>query len=158
MENLQDFDALAQRKKWSKEELSKVQAFIKEHHDTLSPLEKLDNRFFAIKTEMTHYILAEEVTQPKTIGAFIKEYIKAAKELMGISQKRLGTYWGVSNNLGKYLSGERGLNADLALKIAATFNVSPELLLDVQKKNQLLEIEQHLDYKTKYSLDNLLRA
>ena len=60
MENLHEFDAQIgsnERKEWSEEHLANVQDFIKSHYDQLSPIEKLENRLYAIKTEMEHYLM-----------------------------------------------------------------------------------------------------
>ena len=160
MENLHEFDGQIgsnERKEWTEEHFAKVQNFIKSHYDQLSPIEKLENRLYAIKTEMEHYLM-EDSKEVRSIGSFVKEAVNAFKKILKIPQKRFEELWGISGNMGKYLKGERAISPELALKIACTLKITPKLLLDIQTKNELIKMDKYQGYKEKYSYDNLLRA
>lgn len=146
-------------KKWTKEHSRNVQAFIKQQYAQTDPLEKLENKLFAIKLQMQDYLQNEAITEIKTVGEFIQEAITAFKELLNISKKALAEHWETTTaNLSKYINKERGLNVELALKIASTFDIPAQLLLDVQIKNQLLELSNKKDYEKEFSLEELTRA
>ena len=89
--------------------------------------------------------------------------MSAFKKFEGITQKQLAEYWGVStSNLRKYVVGERPLSPTLIYKMAATFETSPKLWLDIQSKNQLfkklIEIDKIKSAEKEYSLEELIRA
>lgn len=154
-----DKDLGIKPRKWTKEHSSNVQTFIKEHYDQTDPLEKLENRLFAIKLEMQDYLQNEAISEIKTVGKFIQEAITAFKELLSISKKALAEHWETTTaNLSKYINKERGLNVELALKIASTLDIPAQLLLDIQIKNQLLELSNKKDYEKEFSLEELTRA
>jgi len=146
-------------KKWTKEHSRNVQAFIKQQYAQTDPLEKLENKLFAIKLQMQDYLQNEAITEIKTVGEFIQEAITVFKEVLNISKKALAEHWETTTaNLSKYINKERGLNVELALKIASTFDIPAQLLLDVQIKNQLLELSNKKDYEKEFSLEELTRA
>ena len=146
-------------KKWTKKHSQNVQDFIKQHYAQTDPLEKLENRLFAIKLQMQDYLQNEDITEIKTVGTFIQEAITAFKELLNISKKALAEHWETTTaNLSKYLNKERGLNVELALKIASTLDVPAQLLLDIQIKNELLIVGTKKDYEKEFSLEELIRA
>jgi plasmid maintenance system antidote protein VapI len=154
-----DNDLGIKPRKWTKEHSSNVQVVIKQHYDQTDPLEKLENRLFAIKLEMQDYLQNEAITEIKTVGKFIQEAITAFKELLNISKKALAEHWEMTTaNLSKYINKERGLNVELALKIASTLDIPAQLLLDIQIKNQLLELSNKKDYEKEFSLEELTRA
>jgi len=159
MKNLSEFNnriGFNKRKEWTDEDLAKVQAFQKEHYDKMSSTEKLENKLFAIKTKIEHYLMQPTITEKKMVGEFIKEGILAFKKIAGITQEKLAKYWGTTSpNLRKYIKGERRLSIDLAIKIGSTFDLEPDLLMDVEIKNQLLSPD-YKGYKEKYSLGKLL--
>ncbi|NET80395.1 hypothetical protein [Okeania sp. SIO1F9] len=146
-------------KKWTKEHSKNVQDFIKQHYAQTDPVEKLENRLFAIKLQMQDYLQNEDITEIKTVGEFIQEAIAAFKELLQISKKALAEHWETTTaNLSKYLNKERVLNVELALKIASTLDVPAQLLLDIQIKNELIKVGNKKDYEKEFSLEELIRA
>lgn len=157
LQNLNSNIGFNEPQKWTKEHFKNVQNYIKNQYEQYSPNQKLEIRLYALKIEMEHYLLDETPKELKSIGYFIREGINAFKEYVGISQKYLGEYWGISQNLGKYLNNERPISPELAMKIAATFSFSPKLLLHIQNKNELLEIEKNDNYKTEYSMEKLIQ-
>lgn len=146
-------------RKWTKEHSKNVQAFIKEYYVQTNPVEQLEDRLFAIKLEMQDYLQDETIAELKTVGVFIQEAITVFKELLNISKKALAEHWETTTaNLSKYLNKDRSLNAELALKIASTLDIPAQLLLDIQIKNQLLELSNKKDYEKEFSLEELIRA
>lgn len=147
------------RKDWSNDEFQEIDAYIKALYDAQSPKEKLDNVILGVCAEMENYLENENISEVKPVGYFLEAFMKAFKSFAGITQKRMAEHWDITApNLRKYIKGDRSLGVELALKIATTFNTSAQLWLDVQSKNQLLEIEEYKDFKDRYAANKLFRA
>ena len=163
MQNLKKTVDVSPSREWSPEHFEKVKAQINALYEQQTPIEKLENKMYAIKSKMKDYLDKEDVSEIKTTGDFLQEYMSAFKKFGGITQKQLAEYWGIStSNLRKYVTGERSLNPTLIYKIATTFETSPKLWLDIQSKNQLfkklMEINEIESAEKKYSLEELIRA
>lgn len=142
------------RKNWTQKDFLETSSYIKELYDAQSPQEKLDNAVYAIRVGMEFY-LEEDISKIKTLGDFVAELLDVYKKFGRITHERIAKHWDLSaSNLRKYIKGERSISIDLILKIAATSKTKPQLWLDVQNKNQLLEIQQK-NYAEKYSLEKL---
>jgi plasmid maintenance system antidote protein VapI len=158
METIKKYDSRV-REVWTGEDFENIDSLLKQHYAQTPSIEKLEHALFAIKLDMQDYLIAEEIIELKSVGTFVEEAIVACKQILNISKKTLAIYWETTSpNLSKYLKGERSLNAELALKIASTLDIPAQLLLDIQIKNQLLELSNKKDYEKEFSLKELIRA
>ena len=63
------------------------------------------------------------------------------------------------SNLYKYLIGERKLNPKLILKLSHFSHTKPEYWIQIQVKNELIELKkENTDYYEKYDYRNLIGA
>lgn len=147
------------REGWTGDDFKNIDDLLKQHYAEIPSIEKLEHQLFAIKLNMQDYLTMEDITVIKPIGLFIEEAIVACKKTLKISKKTLAKYWGTTSpNLSKYLKGERSLSVELALRVASTLDIPAQLLLDIQIKNQLLELSNKKDYEKEFSLEELTRA
>lgn len=84
-------------------------------------------------------------------------------ELLGQIKVRKGAfaeYIEISpRNINKYFNGERKFTMEHLLKLEKLFNVPAETLLEIQVKNELIQIKQsHKGAYDKYKLEDLLTA
>ena len=87
------------------------------------------------------------------VGDFIKECLR----VIDVRQKHFAAYidWN-SGNLTKLLNGSRKVNYELAMILGNTFNINPSLWLQVQDKNELMQLRRVNREKYKgYSLHRL---
>lgn len=145
---------------WNKEEVSEQVDLINRIQQQQSPLEKVELELFNLQLQLKNYLRTDQIPDLGTSpGTYIQAGMSAFKQHLNISNTKLARYWGMTTqNLSKYLKGERSLNIELTFKIAATFDWPPELLLNVQHKNELQQYDDYETYKEKYDLENLLHS
>lgn len=166
MQKLKKTVEVSQSREWSPEHLENVKAQINALYEQQTPIEKLENKIFAIKSKMKDYLDKEDISEIKTVGDFLQDYMTAFKKYLGIPKKDFAAYWGEKGpNLRKYELDERTLTPSLIYKIANTFGTSTDIWVDIQFKNQRLEkiseidkIEEDQSNEKKYSLEELIRA
>lgn len=119
----------------------------------------LTNKLLSIQYRLEDYIRNEnEDKEMLKILDFVKMYLKA----LNLTKKRLATYFEMEDsNLHKYLSGERKLNAEVALKLSAFTQTNPEYWYRVQLKNELIALKKEkqkvAEYR-KFDYRNLVEA
>lgn len=117
------------------------------------------NELLSIQYKIEDYIQNENEDGPALkILDFIKMYLKT----LNITKKDLATYFEMKDsNLQKYLSGERKLNTEVALKLSGFSHVKPEYWYRIQIKNELSDLnkkKKHLDDYKKYDYRNLIEV
>ncbi|OYQ43371.1 helix-turn-helix transcriptional regulator [Flavobacterium aurantiibacter] len=136
---------------------SDLKKFIDLESAKQSEEEILTNKLLAIQYKLEDYIQNEQETDTVLqILDFVKMYLKVLK----ITKKKLADHFEIQDsNLHKYLTGERKLNPEIALKLSAFSNTKPEHWYSIQVKNELLEMKRAngkiADYQ-KYSYRNIL--
>lgn len=142
---------------WNDEKKVELKKFISAHSSKQSRERKLTNELLSIQYKLEDYIQNEnDDEQVLKILDFVKMYLKA----LNLTKKKLATYFDMhDSNLQKYLSGERKLNAKIALKLSAFSHTKPEQWYRVQVKNELIELKKEkqneAEYK-KYDYRNLV--
>lgn len=138
---------LDQDQEWSKEKLARVKAFIENESKKQSPIQRLENEMLSIQYQMEEYLNNNTVHQQLDIGDFINQYLK----LLKITRRKLADIVEMKDtNLYKYLTGERKLNTDLAMKLSYFFHTPPEIWFNIQTKNQLDELKKKKEHSLKY--------
>jgi len=142
---------------WNDKKKAGLKDFIDAHSAKQSKEELVTNRLLSIQYKLEDYIQNEnEDEEVLKILDFVKMYLKA----LNVTKKRLATYFDMrDSNLQKYLSGERKLNADVALKLSAFSHTKPEHWYSVQVKNELIELKKkkrNIAAYEKYDYRNLL--
>ncbi|MFT3793292.1 helix-turn-helix transcriptional regulator [Flavobacterium sp.] len=117
----------------------------------------LTNKLLAIQYKLEDYIRKEdEDKEMLKILDFVKMYLK----VLNLTKRELASYFEMKDsNLHKYLSGERKLNAKVALKLSAFSHTKPEYWYRVQVKNELIELkkeEKNMAEYQKFDYRNLV--
>ena len=127
--------------KWGSAKLEQIKAIARRKTDERTPDNKLKNQILSLKYQMEEYLEKDVSTKEKTtIHFFVKEFL----ETMNVPFSKFARFLGQKDvNLKKYTTGERKFNADLAVKFSYFFHTSPELWLNIQSKNEILEFKEH---------------
>lgn len=142
---------------WNDKKKEGLKEFITTHSANQSKQQMLTNNLLSIQYKLEDYIQNEsDDDEVLKILDFVKMYLKA----LNLTKKRLAAYFEMrDSNLQKYLSGERKLNAKVALKLSAFSHTKPEHWYRVQVKNELIELrkeKQNVAEYQKYDYRNLV--
>lgn len=140
---------------WDDKRKEGVKEFIVAHSAKQSKEQKLTNKLLSIQYKLEDYIENEdENIKVMKILDFVKMYLKA----LGLTKKELADYFEMrDSNLHKYLTGERKLNAEVALKLSAFSHTKPEHWYRIQIKNELFELrKEKIEAYKKYDYRNLI--
>ncbi|MBW7871107.1 MAG: helix-turn-helix domain-containing protein [Flavobacteriia bacterium] len=142
---------------WDDKRKEGVKEFIATQSAKQSKEQKLTNKLLSIQYKLEDYIENDdENIKVMKILDFVKMYLKA----LNLTKKELADYFEMrDSNLHKYLTGERKLNAEVALKLSAFSHTKPEHWYRIQIKNELFELrkeKQKIDAYKKYDYRNLV--
>ena len=118
---------------WNDKKRNDLKNFISNHSQKQSEDRLLTNKLLSIQYRMEDYI-GNDNNQKEVfrILDFVKMYLK----VLNMTKKSLAEYFEMEDsNLHKYLSGERKLNAELAVKLSSFSHTKPEQWYRGQRKN-----------------------
>jgi antitoxin HigA-1 len=142
---------------WDDDKQDELKQFILFHSEKQSKERKLTNQLLSIQYKIEDYIRDEsENEEILKLLDFVKMYLKT----LDITQKKLAELFEMKDsNLHKYLIGERKLNPKLILKLSHFSHTKPEYWIQIQVKNELMELKkENTDYYEKYDYRNLIGA
>ncbi len=128
---------------------------ILEHAKNQSPQDRISYELISLKFQMESYVSEKDPAVLIEAGAFLKKHLKAIK----VKNKDFANFIDLEeSNLSSIINGRRKITIDLAFKLGALFDLSPNLWLLIQSKNELLRVgeKKRISYK-KYKLENLLK-
>lgn len=131
-----------------------LQEAIQQHSGRQKKSEKVSNQLLSLRFQMMNYLESDAPSEVKPAGYFLEKYL----EVLVIKKKTLARYLGYQeSNLSAILKGKRSINTDLAIKLGEIFQLDPELWLNIQSKNTLIEVarKNKAQYQH-YSLQGLL--
>lgn len=140
---------LSSEKKWDTDKLSRIETLIKQESQKQSEERVLRNNMLAVQYEIEDYLESENISVNKTleIGHFVKLYLNE----MRLTKARFAHILELQpSNLHKYLTGDRKINADLALKFSYFFNTKPEMWIMIQAKNEIIQVKLERGNSGKY--------
>jgi antitoxin HigA-1 len=140
---------------WNDNKQDELKQFILLHSEKQSKERKLTNQLLSIQYKIEDYIRDEnENEEILKLLDFVKMYLKT----LDITQKKLAELFEMKDsNLYKYLIGERKLNPKLILKLSHFSHTKPEYWIQIQVKNELIELKkENTDYYEKYDYRNLI--
>lgn len=144
---------------WNDKKRDGLKEFILDHSKKQSKDRLLKNSLLSIQFQIEDYI-ENENNQNEIIE--ILDFVKMYLKVLNITKKRLAEYFEMKDsNLHKYLSGERKLNAELAIKLGSFSHTKPEQWYRIQIKNELIEFNKeskNIDSFKKYDFKNLINA
>lgn len=135
-------------------EFKALQQMIQEKAQLQSPKEVLENKLLGLRFQMQDYLNESQVERIE-VGWFLKKFLRE----LNIKNKTFAAYIGIQeSNLSALFAGKRKINPDLALKLGEIFRVAPRLWIDIQSKNELMQLvaEDRVAYQ-KYNIDDLLK-
>jgi antitoxin HigA-1 len=142
---------------WDDSKQDELKKFISFHSEKQTKERKLTNQLLSIQYKIEDYIRDEsENEEILKLLDFVKMYLKT----LDITQKKLAELFEMKDsNLHKYLIGERKLNPKLILKLSHFSHTKPEYWIQIQVKNELIELKkENTDYYEKYDYRNLIEA
>ncbi|MFT6868247.1 MAG: plasmid maintenance system antidote protein VapI [Cyclobacteriaceae bacterium] len=143
---------------WNEIKRNELKDFISEHAKKQSKDRLLTNKLLSIQYKMEDYIRNdnEAGTELRALD-FVKMYLT----VLNISKRSLAQYFEMKDgNLHKYLSGERKMNAEIAMKLSSFSHTKPEQWFGIQVKNELLKFnndKKTLDRFKRYDYKNLVK-
>ena len=142
---------------WNDDKQDELKQFVLLHSEKQTKERKLTNQLLSIQYQIEDYIRDEnENEEILKLLDFVKMYLKT----LDITQKKLAELFEMKDsNLYKYLIGERKLNPKLILKLSYFSHTKPEYWIQIQVKNELIELKkENTDYYEKYDYRNLIGA
>jgi addiction module HigA family antidote len=142
---------------WNTKKKEDLKKFISTQSQKQSKERLLHNRLLSIQYKLEDYINENAVDkQELRILDFVKMYLKA----LNITKNSLAQYFEMEpSNLHKYLTGERRMNAELAMKLSSFSHTKPEYWFSIQIKNELNKLRQeknNLDEYKRFDYKNLV--
>lgn len=137
------------------EGFQKLKMAIRERSGALKPEEKRQIELRAVRYRMQEY-LQESSQAAIPTGYFIKECLQAT----GVQLKSFAFYINSnSGNVSKIINGSRKINPETAIILGNTFDTEPELWLQIQDKNEIIELKRiNKSHFRRYSLDKLIEV
>jgi addiction module HigA family antidote len=142
---------------WNTKKKEDLKKFISTQSQKQSKERLLHNRLLSIQYKLEDYINENAVDkQELRILDFVKMYLK----VLNITKNSLAQYFEMEpSNLHKYLTGERRMNAELAMKLSSFSHTKPEYWFSIQIKNELIKLRQeksNLDEYKRFDYKNLV--
>lgn len=135
-------------------DVREIQGILEEDIKKLSPDQKRKIELRALRFQMEDYLHQNNPTLV-SVGEFLRKYLKSLE----IKQNRFAEYVGMKpSNLSKLLNGERPINSEMALILGKLFDHDALLWLEIQSKNELIQLSRQKAITEKISLDDLLSA
>ena len=148
---------LTERMDTASDEFVQFQALILKKSREQSEQQKLKNQFLGLKFQMEDYVNSEGSKEGslKLAGEFLKSFL----DTLNIKQKKFAAYIGMRpSNLSKMLNGERPISPETALKLEKIFHTRAIVWLEIQSKNELIQLSKIKNKELKkYSLNNLIQ-
>jgi len=137
------------------EGFQKLKMAIRERAAALKPEEKRQIELRAVRYRMQEY-LQESSQAAIPTGYFIKECLQAT----GVLLKSFAFYMDSNpGNVSKIIRGSRKISPETAIILGNTFETEPELWLQIQDKNEIIELKRlNKNQFRRYSLDKLIEV
>lgn len=142
--------------KLTKEEHDQVREYRENLYNKRSREDKIKDVLLGFRFSLEDYAETENPKKIIELGDFLYELLGQIKVRKGA----FAEYIEISpRNINKYFNGERKFTMEHLLKLEKLFNVHAETLLEIQVKNELIQIKQsHKGAYDKYKLEDLLTA
>ena len=143
-------------KELTKKEHDEIREYRLKSYNERSQEDKIKDILLGFRFSLVNYVEKENPENIILLGDFLNELLSQIKIKKGV----FAEYIDISaRNINKYFNGERKFSIEHALKLEKLFDVHAELLLEIQLKNELLEMKRsHKGEYDKYSLNDLMTA
>lgn len=140
----------------TKAEHDQVREYRERLYAKRSQEDKIKDILLGFRFSLEDYAETENPEKIIELGDFLYELLDRIKVRKGA----FAEYIEISpRNINKYFNGERKFTIEHLLKLEKLFNVHAKTLLEIQLKNELIQIKQsHKGEYDKYKLEDLLPA
>jgi len=149
--------ALTEQMDTTSDEFIRFQALLLKKSRAQSEEQKLKNQLMGLQFQMEDYLNSTGFKQGKLklAGEFLRSFL----DTLNIKQKNFAAYIEIRpSNLSKMLNGERPINPETALKLEKIFHTRAIIWLEIQSKNELIQLSKIKNKELKkYSLNNLIK-
>ena len=147
---------MTERMKLKGKELTEFQEFLLSKAQSRTKEEQRNLDLLAMKYQMEDYLKNDNPTEAIGVGEFLKSLIKTAD----VRQNKFAEYIGMKpSNLNKLLNGERRISSELAIILSNIFGVDALILISIQAKNELMELNKTRNQLlSKYTLKELIES
>ena len=138
---------------WTQEKLSRISTYLEKADKSIVPGKNLKNDLLSIQYRMEYYLLTNNSDIRKTRS--LEEFLRYFLETLNIPFKFFALSIGTTDaNLKKYLTGKRKFTLDLAMKFGAFLHTPPELWLNIQSKNDIIQLQEEKSNRENYAAYN----
>lgn len=140
----------------TKAEHDQIRKYREDLYNKRSKEDKIKDILLGFRFSLIDYIENDNPEEIIQLGDFLYKLLDQIKVRKGA----FAEYIEISpRNINKYFNGERKFTVEHLLKLEKLFNVHAETLLEIQVKNELLQVKQsQKGAYDKYKLEDLLTA
>lgn len=143
-------------KELSQKEYDEVREYRDKLYHERSHEDRIKDVLLGFRFSLRNYVENENTKEVILLGDFLNKLL----DELNIKKGLFADYIDISpRNINKYFNGERKFTIEHALKIGRLFDVRAEILLEIQLKNELIQVKQsHQGEYDHYKLEDLLTA
>ncbi|MFK7786930.1 MAG: transcriptional regulator [Crocinitomicaceae bacterium] len=141
-------------KELTKKEHDSIREYRRQLYEKRSSEEKINDILTGFRFSLKNYADQDNPEDVILLGEFLNVLLKQIK----IKKGAFAEYIDISpRNINKYFNGERKFTIVHALMLERLFKINAEMLLEVQLKNELIEVKRsHQGEYDKFNLNDLL--
>lgn len=140
----------------TKKEHDEIRAYRLRLYNERSQEDKIKDILLGFRFSLFHYLETENPKEIIQLGEFLYKLLDQIKVRKGAFAEYIGIS---SQNINKYFNGDRKFAIEHLLKLEKLFDVPAETLLEIQLKNELIQMKQsHKGEYDNYKLEDLLTA
>lgn len=141
-------------KELTKKEHDVIREYRRQLYEKRSSEEKINDILTGFRFSLKNYADNENPEDIILLGQFLNSLLKQIKIKKGV----FAEYIDISpRNINKYFNGERKFSIEHALILEKLFKINAELLLEIQLKNELIDVKRsHQGEFDKFNLSDLL--
>jgi plasmid maintenance system antidote protein VapI len=141
-------------KELTKKEHDEIREYRLKLYNERSHEDKIKDILLGFRFSLRNYVETENPKKIIQLGEFLYALLNQIKIKKGV----FAEYIEISpQNINKYFNGERKFAIEHLLKLEKLFDVQAEILLEIQSRNELLQMKQsHKGEYEKYKLEDLL--
>lgn len=140
----------------TKTEHDQIREYRRKLYAERSREDQIKDILLGFRFSLLNYIEKENPEKIILLGEFLDQLLHQVKIKKGL----FAEYIDISpRNINKYFNGERKFTIEHALKLEKLFDVRAEVLLEIQLRNELIQMKRsHKGEYDKYKLQDLLTA
>lgn len=123
-------------------------------YEARSKQDKINDILTGFRFSLKNYVEKEDLKEIILLGDFLNLLLQQINVKKGVFAEFIEIS---PRNINKYFNGERKFSIEHALKLEKLFNINAEVILEVQLKNELIEMKRTVKAEfDNYNLSDLL--